>query len=73
MTGVPALDPLFRPRSIAIVGASEDVVKINGRLLKFLLDKGYAGGIFPVNPKYGTLAGLPCYPSVSAVPAPVDF
>ena len=68
-----ALDPLFRPRSIAIVGASEDFVKINGRPLKFLLDKGYTGGIFPVNPKYGTLAGLPCYPSVSAVPAPVDL
>ena len=73
MTGVPALDPLFRPRSIAIVGASEDFVKINGRPLKFLLDKGYTGRIFPVNPKYGTLAGLPCYPSVSAVPAPVDL
>ncbi len=51
MTGVPALDSLFRPRSIAIVGASEDFVKINGRPLKFLLDKGYTGGIFPVNPK----------------------
>ncbi len=40
------LDRLLRPASIAILGASEDFVKINGRPLKFLLDKGYAGAIF---------------------------
>lgn len=51
------LDRLLGPVSIAIPGASEDFVKINGRPLKFLLDKGYAGAIFPVNPKYATLAG----------------
>ncbi len=67
------LDRLFRPQSIAIVGASEDFVKISGRPLKFLLDKGYPGRIFPVNPKYEKVAGLPCYPSVAAVPEPVDL
>lgn len=67
------LDPLFRPRSIAIVGASEDFVKISGRPLKFLLDKGYPGKIFPVNPKYEKVAGLPCYPNVKAIPEPVDL
>jgi acetyltransferase len=68
-----ALERLFRPRAIAIIGASEDFSKINGRPLKFLLDKGYPGRIFPVNPKYATLAGLPCYPSVAAIPEPVDL
>lgn len=68
-----ALDALFRPESIAVLGASEDFVKINGRPLKFLLDKGYAGKIYPVNPKYSTLAGLPCYPSVAAIAEPVDL
>jgi acetate---CoA ligase (ADP-forming) len=68
-----ALDAFFRPASIAIVGASEDFVKINGRPLKFLLDKGYGGKIFPVNPKYTTLAGLACHPSVSAIGEPVDL
>ncbi|MBI3030980.1 MAG: acetate--CoA ligase family protein [Candidatus Rokubacteria bacterium] len=67
------LDRLFRPRSIALLGASEDFVKISGRPLKFLLDKGYEGKIFPVNPKYTTLAGLPCYPNVAAIPEPVDL
>jgi acyl-CoA synthetase (NDP forming) len=71
--GVPALDALLRPRSIAILGASEDFSKINGRPLKFLLDKGYAGRIFPVNPKYAQLAGLPCFPAVAAIPEPVDL
>lgn len=67
------LEQLFRPRSIAIVGASEDFTKINGRPVKFLLDKQYAGTIMPVNPKYETLAGLRCYPSVAAIPNPVDL
>lgn len=71
--GRAGLDRLFRPRSIALLGASEDFVKISGRPLKFLLDKGYEGKIFPVNPKYTTLAGLPCYPNVAAIPEPVDL
>ena len=68
-----SLDSLLRPRSIAILGASEDFVKINGRPLKFLLDKGYPGRILPVNPKYEKIAGLRCYPSIGAVPEPVDL
>jgi acyl-CoA synthetase (NDP forming) len=67
------LDRFFNPRSIAIVGASEDFSKINGRPLKFLLDKGYDGRIYPINPKYETLAGLRCYPNVAAVGAPIDL
>lgn len=73
LTGGAGLERLFQPRSIAILGASEDFVKISGRPLKFLLDKGYPGKIFPVNPKYTTLAGLPCYPNVGAIPEPVDL
>jgi len=68
-----SLDSLLRPRSIAILGASEDFVKISGRPLKFLLDKGYPGRILPVNPKYERIAGLPCYPSIAAVPETVDM
>ncbi|MBI2878161.1 MAG: CoA-binding protein, partial [Candidatus Rokubacteria bacterium] len=67
------LDPFFRPASIAILGASEDFVKISGRPLKFLLEKGYPGRIFPVNPKYERVAGLPCYPTITAIPEPVDL
>jgi acetyltransferase len=68
-----SLTPLLRPRSIAIVGASADFRKINGRPLKFLLDKQYAGTIHPVNPKYDRIAGLTCYPDAAAIPGDVDL
>lgn len=67
------LDRFFHPRSIAIVGASEDFAKVNGRPLKYLLDKAYAGKIYPINPKYDELAGLRCYPDIEAVPEPIDL
>ncbi len=67
------LRPLLSPRSIAILGASADYRKVNGRPLKYLLDKGYAGKIYPVNPKYSALGGLRCYPDVAALPEPVDL
>ena len=68
-----SLRPLLRPESIAILGASTNFEKINGRPLKFLLDKGYAGAIYPVNPKYDSIGGHTCYPNVAAIPGPVDL
>jgi acetyltransferase len=68
-----AIQGLIRPRSIAIVGASADLAKINGRPLKHLLDKGYAGRILPVNPKYAQIAGLPCVPTIEALPEAADL
>lgn len=67
------LTSLISPTSIAILGASADFQKINGRPLKHLLDKGYQGRIYPINPKYDRIAGLPCYPDVDAIPGPVDL
>jgi len=67
------LQALLNPKSIAILGASADFAKVNGRTLKYLLEKGYAGRIFPVNPKYETIGALKCYPSIAAVPGPVDL
>lgn len=68
-----AIRRLIRPASIAIVGASADFGKVNGRPLKHLLDKGYAGRILPVNPKYQQIAGLPCVPSIEALPEAADL
>ena len=70
MTGLSAV---FRPRAIAVVGASDDPVKIGGRPLAFLLRHGYAGRVFPVNPARATVQGLPAFPSIAAIPAPVDL
>ena len=62
------LKALFNPRSIAILGASTDFRKVNGRPLRNLLAKGYGGKIFPVNPKYQAIGDLPCYPAVADLP-----
>lgn len=64
---------LLRPQSIALVGASADLGKINGRPLKHLLGKGYAGRILPVNPKYEAIAGVPCVANIAALPEAADL
>ena len=67
------LSAVFRPRAIAVVGASDDPVKIGGRPLAFLLRHGYAGRVFPVNPSRATVQGLPAFPSIAAIPEAVDL
>lgn len=67
------LQPLLSPRSIAILGASSDYTKVNGRPLRYLLEKGYAGRIYPVNPKYERIGDLRCYPELSALPEAPDL
>lgn len=68
-----AMRALLHPQSIAVIGASSDFNKINGRTLKALVDKKFAGRMIPVNPKYNTLLDLPCYPSIAAMPGSVDL
>lgn len=70
---LPAIQRMIHPRAIAVVGASADLSKVNGRPLKHLLDKGYAGRILPVNPKYKEIAGLTCYPDIASLPDDVDL
>lgn len=60
----------FRPRSVAVVGASSR--RGGYHLIKNLL-MGYRGRIYPVNPKYSHIEGLPCYPSLDAIPQSVDL
>lgn len=67
------LHALLSPGSIAILGASADFTKVNGRPLRYLLEKGYAGRIFPVNPKYNAIGPLKCYPSIAAVGERVEL
>ncbi|BEP65352.1 acetate--CoA ligase family protein (plasmid) [Variovorax sp. V213] len=62
------MDALFKPRSIAMFGASDDVTKIGGRPLQFLQKYGYAGGIYPINRKAGLVQSLPAYASLDDVP-----
>ena len=68
------LAALFEARSIAVVGASDNVTRMGGGMsMRFLLDHGYAGDLYPVNPKRDEIQGLKCYPSLEAVPGPIDL
>ena len=67
------LEALLRPRSIAIIGASQDPAKIGGRPLHLLRRYGYAGQIYPINPRAAEVQGLKAYPSVMDVPEAPDL
>ncbi len=66
------LDSLFSPRAVAVVGASNRELTIGYRIIENLLDFGYTGPIYPVNPKGGEIRGLRAYPSILEAPDPVD-
>jgi len=65
-------DALFSPRSVAIVGQSDDASKAAGRPLKFLRRIGYAGRIYPVNPRRDTVLGERAWPALAALPEPPE-
>jgi acyl-CoA synthetase (NDP forming) len=59
---------LFSPRSVAIVGQSDDVTKTAGRPLKYLRQAGFGGRIYPINPRRKDVLGERAYPSLAALP-----
>src|SRR5215210_6183004 len=67
------LEAIFAPQSVAIVGASPDPSKLGHRVLRNIVDNGYAGRDFPIHPTAPTVLDLPAFPSVSAVPEPIDL
>ena len=67
------LDTFFAPDSIALIGASRDQEKIPGRLLSMLRKNEFPGKLYPINPNYGGIDGLQCYPSIAAVGQPIDL
>lgn len=69
----PNLKALLSPRSMAVVGASGDVTKWGGSALRSILDGGYTGTLYPVNPKGGEFFGLKVYPSLEDLPETPDL
>jgi len=67
------LDPIFSPRSVAIVGASRSRDSLGWALVHNLVRAEFQGTLYPVNPKARSIHSLRCYPSVSAIPDPVDL
>lgn len=71
-TSSRGLAALFSPGSVAVIGASDDRERLSGRPIRYLLDAGYAGAIYPVNPKRATVQGLKAYASVTELPQAPD-
>jgi len=68
-----SLVPFFRPQGVALVGASRDPAKLGYAVLRNMVQHGYPGPIYPVNPKADEILGLRCYPSLLDVPDPVEL
>jgi predicted CoA-binding protein len=66
------LDSLFNPKGVAVIGASGKELHIGNRVIKNLLDFGYKGGIYPINPKADQIRGIKAYKSILDVPGQVD-
>lgn len=74
MTALGAgLEAILAPRSIAIIGASQDATKIGGRPVELLRRFGFPGAIYPINPRAKEVQGLTAYPSVDALPETPDL
>lgn len=67
-----SISTILTPRSIALVGASDDVTRIGGRPLRYLRESGYQGAIYPVNPNRETVQGVRSYKSVKDLPEAPD-
>jgi acetyltransferase len=67
------LNKVFYPKSIAVVGASTKPGSVGNDIVRNLAQQGFAGKVFPVNPKATELYGLPCYPNLSAIGQSVDL
>lgn len=67
------LDDIFHPRSVAIIGASANETRGSGGWVARLLDFGFSGQIYPINPRATEIAGLKAYPNVREIPGPVDY
>ena len=72
-TIVEQLDPIFKPESIAIIGASNNLAKWGGRIVNQILASDFRGRIYPVNPHETKISGLKAYPDVLEIPDHVDL
>ena len=68
-----SLDPIFRPKSVAVIGASRTKGSIGRELLHSIIDYGFNGMVFPVNPNAKVIHSIKSYPSVLAIPDEVDL
>ncbi|WP_448589336.1 acetate--CoA ligase alpha subunit [Thermodesulfobium sp.] len=68
-----SLDMFFKPNSVAIIGASSEEKKLGHAVLKNVIDGGYTGNIYPINPNADSILGYKCFKSVLDIPGDVDL
>ncbi len=68
-----SFERLFHPRGVAIIGASSDPTRIGGNPVMGLINAGFKGGIYPVNPKRDVVQGLKSYPNAASIEGPCDM
>ncbi|MCC6534690.1 MAG: acetate--CoA ligase family protein [Burkholderiales bacterium] len=66
------LQQILNPQSVAVIGASADTLKFGGRVIRYVVDHGFAGRIVPVNPSAREVCGIPAFASIGAAPGPID-
>ena len=71
--GIHNLDRMFRPKSIAVIGARQKPDSIGAVMMRNLKEGGFAGEIFPVNPRRSQIMGYKAFSSIDAIPSPVDL
>ena len=67
------LEYLLRPRSVAVIGASRERGTIGAEIFHNLVSHGFQGVVYPVNPKASSVQSVQAYPTIEAVPGPVDL
>jgi len=70
---VSGLGALFSPRSVAVLGASDNPARVGGRPLQGMRIAGFSGAVYPVNPRYEETQGYRCYPNLQAIPEAIDL
>src|SRR5271165_3565584 len=68
-----SLEVFFKPKQVAVIGASEAVDSVGRTILWNLISTPFGGTVFPVNPKRPSVLGIKAYPSIAAVPQKVDL
>lgn len=68
-----ALSALFQPRSVAVIGASDNPAKLGHTILKNIVDSGFQGAIYPINPKAPEILNLRCFKNITDIPDNIDM
>jgi len=68
-----ALQAIFAPRNVAVIGATEKAGSVGRTILWNLISSPFGGAVFPINPKHASVLGIKAYPNIAAVPDPVDL